>query len=216
MKTDSPAIAVQLPPPAGTAAPPPAPESHHPEKESLPPKDARPLAQEARIPRPLPPPLSAPPPRVEPAAAEGEPRGDVPPAEPQAPDDAPGPGAEGDGEVAARPEAPPAEPPPEPPEPRPAEASEASEAPPAEPALDLAGIPLVQDLPAELKEALSDLTINVHGYFENPERRVVFINMRRYRVGDRVGDQKYLIEAITPEGVVLNYGDGRARLLVKR
>ena len=84
------------------------------------------------------------------------------------------------------------------------------------PELDLTHIPLVTDLPPELRDSLSTLTINVHGYFKNPERRVVFINMQRYKVGDRIGDQKYLLEAITPEGVVINYGDGQARLLVKR
>jgi hypothetical protein len=86
----------------------------------------------------------------------------------------------------------------------------------ASPALDLSAIPLATDLPPDIRDKLTALTINVHGYFEHPERRVVFINMRRYRVGDRIGEDGFLLEAITPEGVVINYGQGRARLLVRR
>lgn len=86
----------------------------------------------------------------------------------------------------------------------------------ASPALDLSAIPLATDLPPDIRDKLTALTINVHGYFDHPERRVVFINMRRYRVGDRIGEEGFLLEAITPEGVVINYGQGRARLLVRR
>ena len=145
------------------------------------------------MPRPLPPPVTAPPPEPEPIVFDEE-----------LPEDASAPAPEIAEDMLDQ-DAEDQTPQEQSPEPK-----------SVEPEPDWDKIPLVSDLPPEIRDELSDLTINVHGYFENPARRVVFINMRRYKVGDRMGDGQYLLEAITPEGVVINYGEGRARLLVKR
>lgn len=73
-------------------------------------------------------------------------------------------------------------------------------------------VPLVKELPPGTGEKLKGLRINVHAYYDDPAQRFVFINMRRYAAGDRVGRDGPTVESITPDGVVLNYGGGRALL----
>jgi hypothetical protein len=75
-------------------------------------------------------------------------------------------------------------------------------------------IPLLRELPPETQQKLSDLDINGHVYNEDPSKSFVFIKSRSYRVGDRIGENGPLLQKIIPEGVIIDYGDGRARLLV--
>ncbi len=75
-------------------------------------------------------------------------------------------------------------------------------------------IPLIGELPYEIKEKLGKLQINVHSYSKDPAERLVFINMHRYKVGDKIGESGPLLKEITPKGVIIDYGEGEARLQV--
>jgi general secretion pathway protein B len=77
-------------------------------------------------------------------------------------------------------------------------------------------IPLVSKLPYEIKEKLGKLQINVHSYSKDPAERLVFINMHSYKVGDKIGEGGPLLKEITPDGVIIDYGEGEARLQVGR
>jgi hypothetical protein len=76
-------------------------------------------------------------------------------------------------------------------------------------------IPLAMDLPEDIREKFKDLKINVHAFYENSDKSFVFINMRRYVAGDRVGKRNMTLVAITPDGVILDYGEGQALLLTE-
>ncbi|MBW1787365.1 MAG: general secretion pathway protein GspB, partial [Deltaproteobacteria bacterium] len=75
--------------------------------------------------------------------------------------------------------------------------------------------PMVMDLPDEIREKFKDLKINVHAFYENSAESFVFINMRRYVAGDRVGPGNITLIAITPDGAVFDYGEGQALLLTE-
>jgi general secretion pathway protein B len=75
-------------------------------------------------------------------------------------------------------------------------------------------IPLISELPFDVREKLGRLQINVHSYSENPAERLVFINMQNLKVGDRIGENGPILKEITPKGVIIDYGDGQARVLV--
>jgi len=77
-------------------------------------------------------------------------------------------------------------------------------------------IPLVGELPYEIKEKLGKLQINVHSYSNDPAECLVFINMHRYKAGDKIGEGGPLLKEITSDGVIIDYGEGEARLQVGR
>jgi len=60
------------------------------------------------------------------------------------------------------------------------------------------------------------MQINVHSYSEDPAECMVFINMKKYNVGDAIGENGPVLKQITPEGIVIDYGEGQARLPVWR
>jgi general secretion pathway protein B len=76
-------------------------------------------------------------------------------------------------------------------------------------------VPLIRDLPHEIRQKLEKLEINAHSYSLNTAECLVFINMRKYRVGDRIGDNGLVLKKIIPEGVIIDYGGGQARLMVR-
>jgi len=76
-------------------------------------------------------------------------------------------------------------------------------------------VPLIGELPYETKEKLGKLQINVHSYSEDPGERLVFINMKSYKVGDKIGEGGPLLKEITPDGVIIDYGGGEVRLQVR-
>jgi hypothetical protein len=76
-------------------------------------------------------------------------------------------------------------------------------------------IPLISQLPGEIKEKLGKLQINVHSYSKDPAERLVFINMNSYKVGDKIGEGGPLLKEITPDGVIIDYGEGEARLQIR-
>ncbi|MBW2519014.1 MAG: general secretion pathway protein GspB [Deltaproteobacteria bacterium] len=71
--------------------------------------------------------------------------------------------------------------------------------------------PTYQDLSAELKNRLPDLTITLHYYTDQPERRLVRINNQLLHEGDRLNDAMR-IETITANGVRINYDGIRFEL----
>ena len=74
---------------------------------------------------------------------------------------------------------------------------------------------LVDDLPYETRQKYEDLQINVHIYDENKEERRAFINMRSYKEGEKIEDGATLV-AIIPEGIIVDYGDGKVQINVKK
>jgi len=54
----------------------------------------------------------------------------------------------------------------------------------------------------------------VHSYSKDPAECLVFINMHRYKVGDKIGEGGPLLKEITPDGVIIDYGEGEVRLQV--
>lgn len=71
--------------------------------------------------------------------------------------------------------------------------------------------PLLRDLPDDVRERIGRLEISAHVYAPNPAERFVFLNGKVCRVGDRIGNEAVLVR-ITPEGIVIDYGAGQARL----
>jgi hypothetical protein len=67
-----------------------------------------------------------------------------------------------------------------------------------------------------VQQRLGKLDLNAHVYAEDPSQRFVFINGQAYRTGQRIEGSGPLLSAITPEGVILDYGDGKASLRVGR
>ncbi len=84
--------------------------------------------------------------------------------------------------------------------------------PPAQPKVTL---PSIHELPEDIQSALGPLEINVHMYSPNPSERRVFMNMKGYREGDTIGESGFKLTEITPYGVVIDYGKGKAVLGVK-
>jgi len=80
----------------------------------------------------------------------------------------------------------------------------------AEPSIS--SVPSLKDLPDSSRNSLSGYEVNVHVFDDNPERRFVLINMGKYKEGDRIADNGPLVEEITREGVIVDYGSGRALL----
>jgi general secretion pathway protein B len=55
------------------------------------------------------------------------------------------------------------------------------------------------------------MNINVYVYSEDPEQRFVIVDMAKYRPGQRIGDGP-LLEAITPNSLVLHFEDRQFRI----
>ncbi len=72
--------------------------------------------------------------------------------------------------------------------------------------------PLLSELSFDVQRSLPALALNVHVYAQTPKDRFVFLNMQKYKEGERTRDG-VLIEEITPEGVVLRYEQQRFRLV---
>jgi general secretion pathway protein B len=55
------------------------------------------------------------------------------------------------------------------------------------------------------------LHLDLHVYASQPQQRFVFVNSRKYREGDTLAEGP-VVEAITPDGAVLNFRGSRFRL----
>ena len=73
-------------------------------------------------------------------------------------------------------------------------------------------VPKLRDLPESSRNDLNRYEVNVHVFDTDPIRRFVLINMDKYKEGDRIANNGPLVEEITPQGVVVDYGSGRALL----
>ena len=73
-------------------------------------------------------------------------------------------------------------------------------------------VPNVRDLPESSRVSLNQYEVNVHVFDDNPTRRFVLINMDKYKEGDRIAGNGPLVQEITTDGVVVDYGSGRALL----
>jgi general secretion pathway protein B len=80
----------------------------------------------------------------------------------------------------------------------------------AKPSTDEAG-----EASVSLQEAMEAMNMSILSYSDNKAERLVFINGRKYVEGDTI-EGNYLLESITPEGVVLSYKGERAMLRLGR
>lgn len=169
------------------------------EVKALPETGSKPAGQTAEVkPRPTDKGISpAPAPPVLPS-------GETEPAEPAAPQTARDPDSrnEMDGKAMAD----------EPPPPPSQRADAKRKASPGKPP----SIPLLSELPFEVSQKVGKLQINVHSYSENPAERRVFINMQSFKVGDQIGENGPVLKEITSDGVIIDYGEGQARVQVWR
>lgn len=79
-------------------------------------------------------------------------------------------------------------------------------------AIDAAvGVPRWEDLSAEQRAGLPEPRIDVHVFAQEPERRFVLIDLRKYRQGDTLDDGP-VIEAILADGIVLSYQGQKYRV----
>lgn len=63
----------------------------------------------------------------------------------------------------------------------------------------------------------AQMVINIHIYANDPSQSFVLINSQRYREGERIGGaQGPLLESIIPDGVIIDFGDRRARLQIEQ
>jgi general secretion pathway protein B len=69
----------------------------------------------------------------------------------------------------------------------------------------------ISTLPPEAMAGLPELSVDLHVFAENPAKRAVFINGRRYVQGAQIAEGP-VVEEITPEGAVLSHR-GRRFLL---
>ncbi len=102
----------------------------------------------------------------------------------------------------------------QPQEPEPIDTSEET----ADQVVSSESIPTIYELPLEIQQRLETLSLNVHAYYDDPNRRFVYINMKRYQEGDRIEDDTTgpLLVEIFPEGVIIDYGGRKAKLLTTR
>ena len=74
--------------------------------------------------------------------------------------------------------------------------------------------PPIADLPAQVTAGLPELSVDLHIYSDDPAKRVVFINGRRYQRGGVLVEGP-TVEEINREGAVLSY-HGRRFLLPRQ
>lgn len=76
-------------------------------------------------------------------------------------------------------------------------------------------LPTWPQVPPALFAQLQDsLRLDVHVYANNPSERFVLVNLQKYREGETLREGP-LLEAITPEGIVLSFRGQRFRMLAK-
>lgn len=71
-----------------------------------------------------------------------------------------------------------------------------------------ADIPTLDSLPADFRQSLPTLHMDVHAYATKPADRFVVINLRRYAIGDSLSEGPRVVD-IMPQGVILEFHDTR-------
>jgi general secretion pathway protein B len=79
------------------------------------------------------------------------------------------------------------------------------------PAASATRLPSFQDLQLRGELSLAPMHLDIHVYSDNPTERFVFINMRKYKEGDKTSEGP-VVERIEPAGAVLGH-QGRRFLL---
>lgn len=77
-------------------------------------------------------------------------------------------------------------------------------------------VPWLSELPPAVQQRLPDLRIDAHVYSDDPAKRFVFMGSRSYHEGDRIGEDGPKIVEIVPDGLIIDYGGGRARVPISR
>lgn len=72
------------------------------------------------------------------------------------------------------------------------------------------GYSRLSDVPVNERSHLNQYEINVHVYDDSADASFVLINMVKYKQGDRLPGGRDYVSAIVPEGVVIDYGSGKA------
>lgn len=67
-------------------------------------------------------------------------------------------------------------------------------------------------MPHAFQSSVPPLVVNIHVYDQDPTKRFVLINMKKYLEGDRIGNGPVL-RHITPGGLQLEYQGQRYRIL---
>ena len=75
--------------------------------------------------------------------------------------------------------------------------------------------PPLDTLPAGARRGLPALSLDIHAYSPDADKRFVVVNGRRYREGDQLGEGPVL-ETVTANGAILRQGAQRFRLSVRR
>ncbi len=73
-------------------------------------------------------------------------------------------------------------------------------------------IPLLLETDFKFQQSIPDLKLDVHVYADSADERFVFINMNKYREGEQTREG-ILIEAIAPQGVIMDYQGTRFRII---
>lgn len=76
-------------------------------------------------------------------------------------------------------------------------------------------VPEIHQLPTLIQEQIPDLTFASHIYASNPRLRMVSINGRSMREGDGLSPD-LILQQITEEGVILQFGDYLFRIRILR
>jgi hypothetical protein len=70
---------------------------------------------------------------------------------------------------------------------------------------------MLWELPGSIARSMPDLQVTMHVYSENAPDRFVRFNGSTYRERDRIAEN-LVVEAITEQGAVMNYGGTRFRV----
>ncbi len=73
------------------------------------------------------------------------------------------------------------------------------------------GVPSLGQMQAAGLVSFGSLRVDMHVYSGDASKRFVFVNMKKYREGDRIKEGP-IVEEITPEGVIMNQQGNRFRL----
>ncbi len=90
--------------------------------------------------------------------------------------------------------------------PRPVEAVEAQDAFVNQPAIEdrQTVVTALRDMPPEFRRSLPEMKIDAHFYTEVSGRSFVMINLRKYKLGERLAEGPQVVD-IVPDGVILSH-----------
>lgn len=71
--------------------------------------------------------------------------------------------------------------------------------------------PLLNDLPDEIRSNIPEIKFAGHAYSDNPAQRMIIINQKIVRENDII-EPRLTLEAIVPNGIILNYDSTRFRV----